>query len=315
MKKSIYSLLASVVLGCIVSGQVGINTPTPQGSFDITYDPTKSPSPQGLLIPKLTGDQIQAMTVGAGQHGMFVFATSKPTGGMPRTNLIAEPGLYYYNLADDKWRNVNQVLNPSSLFSTSYSGANMLVLAYSDNSGTALPDDQLKSSHIIFVNGTEKPFNSSPFVSVRTDDNNRGITFLKSGIYSVTIQFSFIYGRDIAGDSPSRDDLVDRAGSQVTFNLIPNFLTTPTSAYVSNITHATDYTPTRQLSGLFRMSGIAVGNIIVKQDNVVKFIPEVKTSGYWLSADELLIRDSQQNLTNATGDLSIHITRVSDYTP
>ncbi|WP_034669561.1 hypothetical protein [Chryseobacterium populi] len=37
----------------------------------------------------------------------------------------------------------------------------------------------------------------------------------------------------------------------------------------------------RQSSGLFRLSGIAVANIIVKQDNAVSFIPQTNTSGYW----------------------------------
>ncbi|SDR03553.1 hypothetical protein SAMN05421664_3220 [Chryseobacterium soldanellicola] len=303
MKKIITSLFF-LAAGSSAFAQVGVNTPTPQGSLDVAYVPTKPTSPQGVLFPRLTGDEVQAMTVGAGQNGMFVFATSRPTNSIARTSLITESGLYYYFSADDKWRNVNQIINPSSLFSTSYQNTDMLIAQYTGGAGAA-DYNSGQMSHIFFVNGTETPFNSSPFVAVRTADNNRGIDFLKSGIYSVTIQFTFVYQRDVAGDGASSPTLPDRLGSQVTYQLVPNFINSPASAYVSNITHNTDYMTIRQGSGLFRISGIAVGNIIVKQDNVVKFIPEIRTSGYWLSSEELM----------PTGGLSMHITRVSDYTP
>lgn len=306
MKKKVYLLLASFFLGYSVNAQVGINTTTPQGSLDVAYVPSKPiTTPQGLLFPKMTGDAIQAMTVGAGQNGMFVFATAVPTSPIPRTSLITETGLYYYNSSDDKWHNVNQVINPTSLFSTSYTGTTMAISGYTGGSGASDYNNPSQWSNLLFVNGTETPFNNSPYVKVRTADNNRGIDFLKSGIYSVTIQFTFIYQRDVAGDGASSPSLPDRLGNQVTYKLVPNFLSSPASAYVSNITHNTDYISIRQGSGLFRISGIAVGNIIVKQDNVVKFVPQVNTTGFWLSAEEL----------SPSGELNIHVTRVSDYTP
>lgn len=304
MKKIIATLLFLTIGSSLSLAQVGINTPNAQGSLDVAYVSSKPTSPQGVLFPKLTGDEIQAMTVGNAQNGMFVFATSKPTTSIARTSLITEAGLYYYFSADDQWRNVNQIINPSSLFSTSYSNTDMLIAQYSGGSGAA-DYNSGQISHIFFVNGTETPFNASPFVATRTADNNRGIDFLKSGIYSVTIQFTFVYQRDVAGDGASSPALPDRLGSQVTYQLVPNFVSSPAAAYVSNITHNMDYITVRQGSGLFRISGIAVGNIIVKQDNVVKFIPEIRTSGYWLSSEELM----------KSGGLSMHITRVSDYTP
>jgi|GEM_PF-5858970 hypothetical protein len=305
MKKITTTLLLLVITSSMALAQVGINTPVPQGSLDVTYQPAKSPAPQGVLFPRLTGDEIQAMTVGTAQNGMFVFATSIPTTSIARTSLITESGLYYYFAADDKWRNVNQIINPSSLFSTSYSNTDVLVAQFTGGAGGADYNNANQVSHLFFVNGTETPFNASPYVKVRTVDGNRGLDFLKTGIYSVTIQFSFVYNRDVAADGANDPALPDRLGSQVTFQLVPNFLTSPTVAYTSNITHNIDYNTIRQGSGLFRMSGIAVGNLIVKQDGVVKLIPEVTTRGYWLSTQEL----------TSTGTLSMHVTRVSDYTP
>ncbi|KQT24130.1 hypothetical protein ASG22_08930 [Chryseobacterium sp. Leaf405] len=306
MNKIITSLLLLTIGSTSAFAQVGVNTPTPQGSLDVAYVASKPTSPQGVLFPKLSGDQIQQMTVGTAQNGMFVFATSIPTAQIPRTSLITESGLYYYLSSEDKWRNVNQVISPSSLFSTGYTNANMLIANYTGGSG-ATDYNSGQISQLFFVNGTEVPFNPSPYVQVRTDDNNRGITFLKSGIYSVTIQFSFVYKRDVAGDGANDASLPDRLGSQVTYQMVTNFLNSPSAAYVSNVTHNMDYHPIKQGSGLNRLSGIAVGNIIVKQDNVVKFIPQINTQGYWLSSEELNI--------GPTGQLNMHITRVSDYTP
>jgi hypothetical protein len=304
MKKNVYSLLASLILGCAASAQVGIKTTNPQGSLDVAYVSANPTSPQGILFPRMTGNEIQSMTLTPQQNGLFVFATSVPTSQIPRTSLITESGLYYYFSPDDKWRNVNQIINPSSLFSTSYANTDMLIAQYTGGSG-ATDYNSGQTSHIFFVNGTETPFNTSPYVAARSEDNNRGINFLKSGIYSVTVQFTFVYQRDVAGDGASSPTLPDRLGSQVTYQMVPNFVNSPASAYASNITHNMDYVTIRQGSGLFRISGVAVGNIIVKQDNVVKFIPEIRTSGYWLSSEELM----------PTGGLSMHITRVSDYTP
>lgn len=306
MKKNIYSLLITTIFGSIVYSQVGIGTPTPQGSLDVAYIPSKPAVAQGVLFPRLTGNEIQQMNVGAPQNGMFVFATSIPTAQIPRTSLITESGLYYYFSSEDRWRNVNQVISPSSLFSTSYTNSNMVIASYSGGSGAG-DYNSGQTSTLYFVNGTEVPFNASPYVAVRTTDNNRGVRFLKSGIYSVTIQFSFVYKRDVGGDGANDPALPDRLGSQVTYQLIPNFLNSSASTYTSNMTHNIDYNGIRQGSGLFRLSGIAVGNIIVKQDNVVNFIPQINTSGYWLSTEELAV--------GATGQLNMHITRVSDYTP
>lgn len=310
MKKNVYSLLASVILGYTVSAQVGIKTDTPQGSLDVAYVSANPASPQGILFPRMTGNEIQGMTLTPQQNGLFVFATSLPTSQIPRTSLITEPGLYYYFSPEDKWKNVNQVLNPSSLFSTSYSNTAMTIIDYtpagSGGGGTGY-DTPGKASYIVFEGGTETPFNNSPYVIARAPNPlpRRGLRFLKSGMYSVTIQFSFVYDRDVAGDGANDSNLPDRQGSQVTFQLTPNFLNSPASAYTSNITHNIDYQPSRQGSGRSRMSGTATGNIIVKQDDVVEFLPQVWTTGYWISPQEL----------TTSGFLNMHVTRVSDYTP
>ncbi|WP_449397862.1 hypothetical protein [Chryseobacterium wanjuense] len=307
MRKKVYSLITSVVLGYTISAQVGIKTSDPQGSLDVAYISSNPSSPQGILFPRMTGDEIQAMSVTSQQNGLFVFATTVPTSQIPRTSLITESGLYYYFFPDDKWRNVNQIINPSSLFSTNYRNTNVTAIDWSEGDDSNGYNTPGKTSYIIFEGGTEVPFNNSPYVIARAPNPlpRRGLRFLKSGIYSVSIQFTFVYDRDVTGDGANDANLPDRSGSQITFQMTPNFLNSPTSAYTSNITHNIDYQPSRQGSGRSRISGIATGNIIIKQDNVVEFIPQIWTSGYWLTNNEL----------TDTGFLNMHVTRVSDYTP
>lgn len=61
------------------SGRVGVNIEKPKATLDI--ESISSDTAKGLLIPRLTGDELKAMTtnLGAEQHSMLVFVTAKPT--------------------------------------------------------------------------------------------------------------------------------------------------------------------------------------------------------------------------------------------
>lgn len=297
-----------------VFSQVGINTPSPNATLDINPSvSTASTYPKGLLIPRLSGDEIQAMTVGANQNGMLAFATAQPTAPIARTSLINAQGLYYYLYSADRWYNVNQFNNSlnSSLYSVNWNSTDMFINRFTGGGGDTDINNPGQESFIWFVNGSQSIFNNNPYVTT-SGSPNRGIKFLKSGVYNVTVQFSFVYARDVAGDGASNANLPDRLDSQLTYNMQQNFLSSPASAYVSNIIHCPNNINSRLGSGQQRVSGIAVGNIIVKQDNVVTFIPEVSTVGYYISDAELSNTTLGIGL-RSTGNLNVHIIRVSDY--
>ncbi|GEN73350.1 hypothetical protein [Chryseobacterium lathyri] len=297
----------------VVYSQVGINTSAPKSTLDVVKN-TSSSTPQGLLIPRLTGDEVQAMNVTPDQNGLLAFVISKPTAPIDRTSLILDSGVYYYLASVDKWYNVNQFNNSinSALYSASYSSTNMGIGNFTGGSETDYNNPNVQSN-IYFVNGTESIFNSSPYVTTRPGDPalNRGAKFLKSGVYNIIIQFNFIYMRDVAGDGANNPNLPDRLGSQVSYNMGLNFMNSPAGSYSSNVTHNTDVINARLGTGQQRTSGIAVGNIIVKEDNVVNFVPYVSTSGYYVSPEELT--NTLAGPSAATGTLSIHVIRVSDY--
>ncbi len=97
-----------------VNGQVGIGTDEPKSALDI-----KSTT-SGILIPRLTGEQVLAATVGTEQQGMLVYATST-------SGVITSTGFWYYNGAS--WQNIGVGAG---------SGGSSQTVVYSETSGTEI---------------------------------------------------------------------------------------------------------------------------------------------------------------------------------
>ncbi|MGE4514304.1 MAG: C-type lectin domain-containing protein [Chryseobacterium sp.] len=95
---------AAVLFSMTVFAQVGINTKTPYATLDIK---AKSPgtNPEGLIIPKLSGTDIQNGPYGTNQTGTLVYATAVPSAPNTVTAEITEPGFYYFN--GTKWKKIN----------------------------------------------------------------------------------------------------------------------------------------------------------------------------------------------------------------
>ncbi|MCL1867864.1 MAG: hypothetical protein FWF72_02790 [Paludibacter sp.] len=81
--------------------QVGINTETPAATFDVVANKTDGTTAEGLIAPRLTGDQIKAKDAqyGTAQNGVIVFATSAVTAPSAKTQNVTQKGYYYYDAA------------------------------------------------------------------------------------------------------------------------------------------------------------------------------------------------------------------------
>jgi hypothetical protein len=95
--KNIITLAVSL-FSLTIFAQVGINNNTPKATLDITAQTTNGSKPEGLLPPRLTGDQIKAgdAQYTAAQAGTIVFATSAASPTTTKTSKITEAGFYYF---------------------------------------------------------------------------------------------------------------------------------------------------------------------------------------------------------------------------
>lgn len=105
MRKTISTIIIFACLNtALVFSQVGVNTEDPQATLDIT-NATTGTSPEGLLVPRLTGNEIEAMTtsasIGSVHNGLLVFATQASNAVNP---VIVSTGFWYYDALDSTWK-------------------------------------------------------------------------------------------------------------------------------------------------------------------------------------------------------------------
>ncbi|AZB07706.1 tail fiber domain-containing protein [Chryseobacterium sp. G0162] len=81
------------------AGRIGINTPDPKATLDITAKTNGSSQAEGLMIPRLTGDQIQTMTasIQSGSESLMIYATATPASPTSKVAKITQPGYYFWN--------------------------------------------------------------------------------------------------------------------------------------------------------------------------------------------------------------------------
>lgn len=85
-------------------GQVGINTPNPQATLDVTGNPTITTSLDGIIAPRLTGDQLRAKTYTTAQTGAIIYATAPDSAPAGQTINVTSSGYYYFD--GTVWKNI-----------------------------------------------------------------------------------------------------------------------------------------------------------------------------------------------------------------
>ena len=96
--KNIITLAVSL-FSLTIFAQVGINNNTPKATLDITAQTTNGSKPEGLLPPRLTGDQIQAgdAQYTVAQAGIIIYATAAATAPSIKTANITAAGYYFFD--------------------------------------------------------------------------------------------------------------------------------------------------------------------------------------------------------------------------
>ncbi|MFP3593826.1 hypothetical protein [Chryseobacterium sp. SIMBA_038] len=96
MKKT-FMLAFVVSLFSIANAQVGIDTPTPKASLDVTGKPANSSSLDGIIPPRITGDQLRAKTYTTSQTGAQVYVTAADSAPAGQTVNVRSIGNYYFD--------------------------------------------------------------------------------------------------------------------------------------------------------------------------------------------------------------------------
>ncbi|WP_294241688.1 hypothetical protein [uncultured Chryseobacterium sp.] len=100
MKIKLFILtVTAVALSALSKGQVGINNNTPKATLDVTAKTTDGSRPEGIIAPRLTGDQIKSADAqyGPAQKGAVVYATAAVSATSTKTINISMDGYYYFD--------------------------------------------------------------------------------------------------------------------------------------------------------------------------------------------------------------------------
>lgn len=96
LMKKIFTLGCSL-LSMISIAQVGIGTTDPKATLDIQGSPAQNNITDGIIAPRITGNQLQAKTYTAEHEGTLLYVTAIPTAASGQVAEINTPGYYYFD--------------------------------------------------------------------------------------------------------------------------------------------------------------------------------------------------------------------------
>lgn len=94
-----------IILGLMLSfsaltfGQVGIGTSEPKATLDVTGKPTDATVVDGVMVPRITGNQLKAKDAlyGTAQTGATIYVTAAASPTSAPTIEVTSPGYYVFN--------------------------------------------------------------------------------------------------------------------------------------------------------------------------------------------------------------------------
>ncbi|NMR35291.1 hypothetical protein HIO71_13975 [Chryseobacterium aquaticum] len=95
MRIPFYFFMLFIVI--TIRGQVGINTKLPEATLDVVGKPSDSNHYDGIIPPRITGDQLSKKKYSTSKNGAVVFVTTPSTNLLGQVVNVAESGLYYFD--------------------------------------------------------------------------------------------------------------------------------------------------------------------------------------------------------------------------
>lgn len=151
------SYLLFVLTAISLSGQVGINTQTPETTLEIVGKPNDINHYDGVIPPRLTGNQLALKTYSTAKKGAVVFVTSPPANLSGQVIQITEPGLYYFD--GNLWQTFSKEKQP-----TEY----RILLTFDHNSTAALSATSTWSAPVNYNGNTNAFLTASKYYTIGT---------------------------------------------------------------------------------------------------------------------------------------------------
>lgn len=108
MARLLYILFLIATLS--LNAQVGINTKTPEATLDVVGKPNDLNHYDGIIPPRITGDQLATKFYTSPKEGAIVFVTTPPSILAGQVIHVLEAGLYYFD--GNLWQTFSKVFEP-----------------------------------------------------------------------------------------------------------------------------------------------------------------------------------------------------------
>lgn len=97
MKKVLFSIMLLTSIVSYAQERMGVGTDTPKATLDVVGVPSNQNSMDGIIAPRITGDQLSAKTYTAEQKGAIVLVTAAATNLSGQTEKVDKEGYYYFD--------------------------------------------------------------------------------------------------------------------------------------------------------------------------------------------------------------------------
>ncbi len=139
MKKTIVAVIL-MAFSNVYYSQVGIRTSAPDATLDVVGKLTVTNAPDGVIAPRLTGNQLKAKdnAYGTKQTGTIVYATSAASPTSAKTINVTEAGYYYFD--GTVWIGFTKSVSNEA---TRYLGGTVFVRFNQATGGSLIPEKTL----------------------------------------------------------------------------------------------------------------------------------------------------------------------------
>ena len=193
MKNKLFGLSVLTIFSCMLNAQVGINTNLGQATLDVVGAPSNPNKLDGIIAPRITGDQLKGKNYSTAQTGAIVYVTTPDTAPSGQTANVTSTGYYYFDgsvwiqflqpqSSDWKTTGNSGTTASASTLGTAVSSGNFLGTTDSQNL-VFTTNNTVKA--ILDVNGNLRGGNanaSAPYASISWGSNNTLLNNTSSNI-------------------------------------------------------------------------------------------------------------------------------------